>query len=160
MKSVRFGLSKKNLFFASLLALGLPLNTLAQKAVKARPLDGYFLKSAVKDAEEKPYVWEFDDQAAFETAFGTATTASNKPTGEKESVVALAAPKTKQPTMISMNVAQKGDELMVEYLMKPDGPEASFTRQPVRLVAIPKAMASGKAVVVYDGNEEVQRIQH
>lgn len=154
---------RKNLFFASLLALGLPLTTLAQKAVKARPLDGYFLKSAVKDAEEKPYVWVFDDQAAFETAFGTATTASNKPTAvnfEKESVVALAAPKTRQPTLISMNVAQQGDELMVKYLMKPDGPEASFTRQPVRLVAIPKAVASGKEVVVYDGKDEVQRIQH
>ncbi len=153
----------RNLFFALLLALGLPLTTLAQKAVKARPLDGYFLKSAVKDAEEKPYVWVFDDQAAFETAFGMATTASNKPTAvnfEKESVVALAAPKTKQPTLISMNVAQQGDELMVKYLMKPDGPEASFTRQPVRLVAIPKAVASGKEVVVYDGKDEVQRIQH
>lgn len=152
---------KRSLLFASLLALSLPLATLAQKAVKARPLEGYFLKSSVKDAAEKPYVWVFDNEEAFKNAFGMAATASLKPSSvnfEKETVVALAAPKTKQPTMLSMNVAQKGQTLMVNYKMKPESETESFTRQPVTLVAIPKTVASGKEVVVYNGKEEVQRI--
>ncbi len=147
--------------FALLLALSLPLTTLAQKAVKARPLGGYFLKSSVKDAAEKPYVWVFGDEESFTKAFGMATTASNKPTAvnfEKETVVALAAPKTKQPTMLSMNVSQKGNELLVNYQMKPEGTEGAFIRQPVTLVAIPKTVATGKEVLVYNGKEEVQRI--
>lgn len=153
---------KKNLIFASLLALSLPLTTLAQKAVKSRPLDGYFLKSSVKDAEEKPYVWVFNDQASFENAFGTATKAGSKTMTinfEKESVVALAAPKTKVPTMLSMTVAQKGSTVMVKYKMKPESDKESFVRRPVTLVAIPKSVATGKEVVVYDNNQEVQRIE-
>lgn len=152
---------KRNLLFAALLALSLPLTTLAQKAVKARSLEGYFLKSSVKDAAEKPYVWVFDSEEEFKNAFGAAATASLKPSAvnfEKEAVVALAAPKTKQPTILSMNVTQKGETLMVNYKMKPEGAEASFTRQPVTLVAIPKTAATGREVVVYNGKEEVQRI--
>jgi len=153
---------KKLPIFTLMLALGLPLATLAQKAVKARPLEGYFLKSTVKDAAEKPYVWVFDNEEAFKNAFGAAATASLKPSMvnfEKETVVALAAPKTKQPTQLSMNVAQKGQTLMVNYKMKPEGEEASFTRQPVTLVAIPKTVATGKEVVVFNGKDEVQRIE-
>ncbi|MCY7349115.1 MAG: hypothetical protein LH606_00375 [Cytophagaceae bacterium] len=120
------------------------------------------MKSSVKDAEEKSYVWVFADQASFENAFGMATTASSKPTTinfEKESVVALAAPKTKVPTMLSMNVAQQGSTVTVKYKMKPESDKESFVRRPVTLVAIPKAVATGKEVVVYDNNQEVQRIQ-
>ncbi len=153
---------KKLPVFTLLLALSLPLATLAQKAVKARSLEGYFLKSSVKDAAEKPYVWVFDNEEAFKNAFGAAATASLKPSAvnfEKETVVALAAPKTKQSTALSMNVTQKGQTLLVNYKLKPESETESFTRQPVTLVAIPTTVATGKEVVVYNGKEEVQRIE-
>jgi hypothetical protein len=146
---------KKAFVFAGLLTLSLPLTTLAQRAVSARPLSGYFLKSSVKDANEKPHAWVITDQSALEEAFG-----STQPTTvnfEKESVIAVAAPETDVPTNLAVNVTQKGNELAVKYQMKPDG-DKSFRRRPVRLVAVPKAALTGKEVVVYEGTEEVQRI--
>ena len=150
---------KKALVIAGLLTLSLPLTTLAQRAVSARPLSGYYLKSKVKDANEKPYAWVISDQSTLDSAFGTASTARNKAINfEKESVIVVAAPETDIPTNLTMNVTQKGDEVAVKYRMKPESEKASFRRRPVMLVAVPKSAVEGKEVVVYDGTEEVQRI--
>lgn len=149
---------KKVLVIAGLLTLSLPLTTLAQRAVSARPLSGYFLKSKVKDANEKPYAWVINDQSTLDSAFGTAASASGKVNFEKESIIAVAAPETDVPTNLSVNVTQKGNEVAVKYRMKPEGETKSFRRRPVMLVAVPKSAVTGKEVVVYDGTEEVQRI--
>lgn len=149
---------KKALVIAGLLTLSPPLTTLAQRAVSARPLSGYFLKSKVKDANEKPYAWVITDQSTLDSAFGTAATTGNKTINfEKESIIAVAAPETDVPTNLAVNVTQKGNEVAVRYQMKPQG-DKSFRRRPVMLVAVPKTVVTGKEVVVYDGTEEVQRI--
>lgn len=149
---------KKALTLAGLLAVALPLTTLAQRAVSSRPLSGYFLKSKVKEANEKPYAWVITDQSTLDSAFGTAATVSSPINFEKETVIAVAAPETDVPTNLSMNVTQKGNEVAVKYQMKPESEKSSFKRRPVMLVAVPKAAVTGKEVVVYAGTEEVQRI--